>query len=95
MIYATEEQAFRRVETLKARGVWPGVRYRADGTFEVTYDPDVLGEVAADLPGGRDMGSEGRAGGRTQRAADASSYRRLPESTPPKVIQAGMERVLP
>jgi hypothetical protein len=45
VIYATEEQAFRRVETLKQRGVWPGVRTRHDGTSEVTYDPDVLGET--------------------------------------------------
>jgi hypothetical protein len=50
VIYGSEEQAFRRVETLKQRGVWPGVRYRADGAFEVTYDPDVLGEPTPDLP---------------------------------------------
>lgn len=47
-IYATEEQAFRRAEVLKGRGVWPGVITRTDGTFALTHDPDLLGEVVAD-----------------------------------------------
>jgi hypothetical protein len=47
-IYATDEQAFRRAEVLKGRGVWPGVITRTDGTFALTHDPDLLGEVVAD-----------------------------------------------
>lgn len=47
-IYPTEEQAFRRAEVPKGRGVWPGVITRTDGTFALTHDPDVLGEVLAD-----------------------------------------------
>lgn len=49
MIYGSEEQAFRRVETLKQRGVWPGVR-RVFGGWELTYDPADLSEPVPDLP---------------------------------------------
>jgi hypothetical protein len=40
--YVTEEEALRRVETLKASGIWPGVIRCSDGTFTLTYDPEVL-----------------------------------------------------
>ena len=40
MTYATEEQAFRRAETIRLHGKWwPGVIRHRDGTFELTYDP--------------------------------------------------------
>jgi hypothetical protein len=40
VIYTTEEQAFRRAETVRLQGKWwPGVIRHRDGTFELTYDP--------------------------------------------------------
>jgi hypothetical protein len=93
VIYPTEEAAFLRAEAIRLRGKWwPGVIRHRDGTFELTYNP--LNEVAPDLPAGRDMGSEGRQGGRAQRAPDASPRREQFEKSPTKVIMAGMERVL-
>lgn len=37
--YATEAEALRRVEELKREGRWPGVIRRADGTCDLTWDP--------------------------------------------------------
>lgn len=49
MTYATEEQAFRRAETIRLHGKWwPGVIRHRDGTFTLTYDP--AEEAAAVLP---------------------------------------------
>jgi hypothetical protein len=49
VIYTTEEQAFRRAETVRLQGKWwPGVIRHRDGTFELTYDP--ADQVAPDLP---------------------------------------------
>jgi hypothetical protein len=41
-VYADEAAAFRRVDTLKAVGIWPGVITRADGTCVLTYDPEMI-----------------------------------------------------
>jgi hypothetical protein len=42
VIYGSFDAAARRVEVIKASyGVWPGIRVRTDGTFELTYEPEV------------------------------------------------------
>jgi hypothetical protein len=46
-VYGSEEAAFRRVDTLKQSGIWPGVR-RVFGGWELTCDPDVRADRAAD-----------------------------------------------
>ena len=38
--YSTEERALARVDMLKRRGIWPGVRRHADGTASLLFDPD-------------------------------------------------------
>jgi hypothetical protein len=38
--YPTFAAAQARVTALKARGLWPGVITRGDGTFALTFDPD-------------------------------------------------------
>jgi hypothetical protein len=74
VIYGSEEQAFRRVEGLKQRGVWPGVR-RVFGGWELTYDPADLGEPPPDLPSApnSELGWERR---RTQREPGPSTTAR-------------------
>ena len=39
--YPTFEAALARVDALKVRGIWPGIAARADGTFRLTFDPDL------------------------------------------------------
>jgi hypothetical protein len=38
--YATEAAALSRVEVLKKAGRWPGIIRRADGTCDLTWDPE-------------------------------------------------------
>lgn len=38
--YASEDRALARVEILKRRGIWPGVRRHADGSASLMFDPD-------------------------------------------------------
>jgi hypothetical protein len=40
-IYATEEDASRRIEKLKTFGIWPGGPIRCPGGWRLTYDPPV------------------------------------------------------
>ncbi len=37
-VYASEENALRRVLALITHGIWPGIR-KCDGGWELTYDP--------------------------------------------------------
>lgn len=39
--YPTFEAAQARVDVLKARGIWPGCIQLPDGTWRLTYDPDI------------------------------------------------------
>jgi len=94
VIYTTEEQAFRRVETLKKQGRCPGVR-RAPGGWELTSDPDDAGEVPPDLPSApqSELGQE-RNQQHTQREPRADRPHAYPVKSKPLVVQAGIERVL-
>ncbi len=38
MVYRTEGEAVRRIESLRRFGIWPGY-YRVQGGFRLTYDP--------------------------------------------------------
>ena len=38
MIYRTEADAVRRIESLRRFGIWPGY-YRVQGGWALTYDP--------------------------------------------------------
>ena len=37
--YADEYRAFARVEALRRTGTWPGVIRHADGSCDLTFDP--------------------------------------------------------
>lgn len=37
--YASEADAYRRVDALKKEGRWPGVIRHTDGTADLTWDP--------------------------------------------------------
>jgi hypothetical protein len=39
--YPSEESALRRVQQLRAAGMWPGVVPLPDGRFRLTHDPDM------------------------------------------------------
>jgi hypothetical protein len=90
-----EDKAFRRVETLKKSGMWPGVRRAGTGCV-VTFDPDELGEPAPDLPSApqSELGWE-RGTHRQHEPAGSRREHGRPEAGPPLVTDAGIERVLP
>ena len=92
-VYSSEEAAFRRVDTLKRSGIWPGVR-RVPGGWALTYDPEIIKGVA-DILGnyselGRDPGHSAHPWGtRGARAPADSAYARRSEGA------LVMHRILP
>jgi hypothetical protein len=40
-VYYDFATAQRRVDVLKRSGIWPGIRCHADGTYTLTFDPEV------------------------------------------------------
>lgn len=57
MTYESEQRAQRRVASLRAHGIWPGMRRNPDGTFSLTHDPDLSGK--RHLPPIGDQGANG------------------------------------
>lgn len=48
LVYATEDEAFHRVNQLRQRGMWPGVRRMPGGFYQLTHDPAIrIGEENA------------------------------------------------
>lgn len=43
--YATFDAAARRVEQLKAAGRWPGIILHADGSCDLTWDPEAVSRL--------------------------------------------------
>ena len=91
MIYDDEDKAFRRVETLKKSGMWPGVRRAGTGRVTVTFDPDDAGEVPPDLPSAPNSELGWERDRRDQRQPDASHA----PAYAPKSAPVGVQRRLP
>jgi hypothetical protein len=87
-VYDDEEKAFRRVETMKKSGMWPGVRRAGTGCV-VTFDPD--DEPVPDLPSAPNSELGWERDRRDQREPDASRA----SAYPPKSAPAGVQRRLP